>query len=121
MASTEKEITEQTRTTVPVVSRCYPNGTLIELLYRPLERQTLLALYDAGRWTVQPHVDHDAKTRLVPFSPENNLIKNEVVLLPSEPTMYGSEQDLVSDIQSFIHRYVDLRSEERRVGKECRL
>jgi hypothetical protein len=43
----------------------------------------------------------------VPFSPGNNLIKTEAVLLPSEPTIYGSEAELVSEIQQFIHRYVD--------------
>ena len=48
------------------------------------------------------------KRRLVPFSPENNLIKNEVVLLPSEPQIYGSEEKLLADIRSYIHRYVDL-------------
>src|SRR5206468_2327094 len=46
--------------------------------------------------------------RLVPYSPNNNLIKNEVVLLPSEPEEYGSEEQLLDEIQSFIHRYVDV-------------
>lgn len=30
------------------------------------------------------------------------------VLLPSEPEIYGTENNLVSDIQQFIHRHVDL-------------
>ncbi|KGJ65558.1 hypothetical protein DXU04_12070 [Bradyrhizobium diazoefficiens] len=45
---------------------------------------------------------------MVPFSPNNNLIKNEVVLLPSEPRSYGDEQELVSEVVAFIHRYADL-------------
>ena len=44
----------------------------------------------------------------MPFSANNNLIKNEVVLLPSEPQIYGSEEKLVAEIREFIHRYVDL-------------
>ena len=44
---------------------------------------------------------------LVPFSANNNLIKNEVVLLPSEPRIYGSETQLVTEIGEFIRRYVD--------------
>jgi hypothetical protein len=44
----------------------------------------------------------------VPYSPNNNLIKNEVILLPSEPEDFGSEEELLSQIQSFIHRYVDV-------------
>src|SRR4051794_5371841 len=100
---------EQTRTTVPTVSRNLQDGSLIELLYRPQERRTALALYDAGRWTIRPHFDVDG-VRLAPFSPNNNLIKNDVVLLPSEPQAYGSEQELLTSIGAFIHRYVDLSS-----------
>ncbi len=65
-------------------------------------------MYSAGSWTLVDRVDLNGDAPLVPFSAENNLIKNEVVLLPSEPEIYGSEKELLSDIQSFIHRYVDL-------------
>ncbi len=92
----------------PTVSAILEDGTIVELVYQPQTRQTILALYNAGRWTLQPHIDPDDGHRLVPFSPDNNLIKNEVVLLPSEPGIYGSEKELLADIQSFIHRYVDV-------------
>ncbi|WP_342723926.1 hypothetical protein AAFG07_33265 [Bradyrhizobium sp. B097] len=81
---------------------------MIELVYQPKERKTLLALYSAAHWTLLPHVDLAAVRRLIPFSPENNLIKNNVVLLPSEPRIYDTEERLVSEIRQFIHRYVDL-------------
>ena len=58
-------------------------------------------------WTLQDAIDLGPDARLVPFSANNNLIKNEVVLLPREPRIYGSEAQLVADIRSFIHRYVD--------------
>jgi hypothetical protein len=93
---------------IPTVSALLPDCTIVELLYESERSRTLYALYSAGRWTVQPHVDTEQRVRLVPFSPENNLIKNEVVLLPSEPRMYGGEDRLVSDVREFIHRYVDL-------------
>jgi len=91
----------------PTVSAIGEDGTIVELVYRPEHRQTLLSLYNAGRWSLMAHVDLD-ESRLVPFSPHNNLIKNDVVLLPSEPLIYGSEENLLADIQSYIHRYVDL-------------
>jgi hypothetical protein len=31
-----------------------------------------------------------------------------VILLPSEPCIYGTEEELLADIKSFIHRYADL-------------
>src|ERR1700693_949928 len=102
------ESTAAKKTTIPTVSSTLEDGTIIELLYRAHERQMVFAVYNAGRWTLQPHIDLDDESRLTPFSPNNNLIKNEVVLLPSEPKTYGSEEKLLFDIRSFIHRYVDL-------------
>ena len=104
----EDEPNEKKKQTVPTASGVIYDGTLIELVFQPKRRQTIFAVYDAGRWTLKPYVDLDDGTRLVPFSPENNLIKNEAVLLPSEPQIYGSEEQLLSDIRSYIHRYVDL-------------
>src|SRR3984893_7811851 len=92
----------------PTTSAILPDGAVIELIYQSEASRTLLALHSAGRWTLQPHVDIGSALRLVPFSPNNNLIKNDVVLLPSEPRTYGSEDNLVAEIRGFIHRYVDL-------------
>src|SRR6266850_1401369 len=78
------------------------------MVVQPKQRRTLFAIYSAGRWTLQDGIDLGSESRLVPFSPNNNLIKNEVVLLPSEPSIYGSEEKLVAEIQQFIHRHVDL-------------
>jgi hypothetical protein len=92
----------------PTTSAILDDGSLVELVFQPGQRSTCLAVYSAGRWTMQEDVDLDGVTRLVPFSPENNLIKNDAVLLSSEPRIYGTEEQLVSDVQQFIHRYVDL-------------
>ena len=54
--------------------------------------------------------------KVVPCSPNNNLLKNEVVMLPSEPRIYGSEAELVEDIRQFIHQYVDLDPAFERVA-----
>jgi len=76
---------------VPTASSILDDGTIVEMVYRPDQRRTFFAIYNAGRWTLQDATDIGPDTRLVPFSPNNNLIKNEVVLLPSEPRLYGSE------------------------------
>jgi hypothetical protein len=109
MTKTNSETSpDKNRATLPTVSRILSDGSILELLYRPDEERTALALFSAGRWTVQHHVDSDKKHRLVPFSPHNNLIRNEVVLLPSEPRIYGNEGGLLAEIHDFVHRYVDL-------------
>ena len=92
---------------VPTASAVLDDGTIVEMVYRPDLRRTLFTVYSGGRWTLQDTVDIEPDTKFVPFSANNNLIKNEVVLLPSEPRIYGSEAQLVADIRTFIHRYVD--------------
>jgi len=59
-------------------------------------------------WSLEESFMVENGEHLVPYSPYNNLIKHQVVLLPSEPEEYGTEEDLIRDIQSFIHRFVDV-------------
>lgn len=95
---------------VPAVSRRLSDGTLIELLYRPVEATTAFAVSRTGVWTIEDEVKVGGE-RLVPFSPRNNVIRNEVVLLPSEPVEYGSVEELLADIRRFLHRYIDVSPE----------
>lgn len=99
--------TETKKSIIPTASAILDDGTLVEIAFQPKQRRTVFAIYSAGRWTLQDAIDLGSDARLVPFSPNNNLVKNEVVLLSSEPMIYGSEEKLVADIQQFIHRYVD--------------
>lgn len=107
-AGASRKGTTEHRHVVPTVSDVLDDGTIVELIYRPEHRATLLATFTAGRWTLAGRVDVPTGHQLVPFSSNNNLIKNEVVLLPSEPRIYGTEQELLSEIIDFIHRYADL-------------
>ena len=92
---------------IPAVSRRLPDGTLIELLYRPAEAKTAFAVGRAGAWTIEDHIDIGGE-RLVPFSPRNNVIRNDVVLLPTEPAEYGTVPELLAEIRGFLHRYLDV-------------
>jgi hypothetical protein len=91
----------------PTASRELADGTLVELLYDPVRHATALAVWRDGQWTIEAEVQSVGE-RLVPFSPENNIIKNGVVLLPSEPTECGTKDDLISEICAFLHRYLDV-------------
>jgi hypothetical protein len=103
------------RQLIPTAS-AIQDGTIVEMTFQPGQRRTLFAMYNVGRWTLLDGMNLDSSARLVPFSPNNNLIKNEVILLPSEPQIYGSEASLVADVQQFIHRYVDLSPTFERVA-----
>ena len=104
----ENNTDENKKPIIPTASAILDDGTLVEMAFQPKQRRTLFAIYSAGRWTLQDAIDLGSDARLVPFSPNNNLVKNEVVLLPSEPMIYGSEEKLVADIRQFIHHYIDL-------------
>jgi hypothetical protein len=77
-------------------------------LYRPHTKTTAFSVWRDGAWSIESKWQGVDGELVVPFSPTNNLIKNNVVLLPSEPVDYGTEEQLLQDIRDFIHRYADL-------------
>jgi hypothetical protein len=90
------------------VSEILPDGSLVELLYDPELRNTSFAIWSAGHAAVAPKIATEDQGTLVPFSPTNNLIRHEAVLLPSGADDYGTEPELIEDIRRFIRRYLDL-------------
>lgn len=93
--------------TNPLVSTVLTDGTAVEMLYHPDPPETSFCVFRDGTWTIQPDVVVSG-TKYVPYSPSNNLLKHEVVLFPSEPEEYESEEALIAEILSFLHRYVDV-------------
>src|SRR5205823_3334983 len=90
------------------VSGVLDDGAILEMLYQPQEKRSAYAVWKDGQYTIEPSFRISPTHRLVPYSPQNNLIKNDVVLLPSGPEEYGTEAELLTEVQSFIHRYVDV-------------
>jgi hypothetical protein len=93
---------------IPTVSRVL-SDTLVELVYDPTNATTALAVSRFnGLWNIEQEVKIETGEVLVPYSPSNNLIASGCVLLPSTPIEYGRKSQLLTDIQSYLHRYVDL-------------
>lgn len=92
----------------PTVSTMEPDGSIVELLYDPDSKTTAFAVWRGGQASIERAITVQTGVRLMPYAPENNLIRNEAVLLPSEPAEYQSDAALIADIEAFIHRYVDL-------------
>src|SRR5450759_4306582 len=95
---------------IPTVSATFDDGSILEMVHRPDEKRSAFVIWRNSEWRIEPNFSRDARTRLVAYSPNNNLIRNDVVLFPSEPEEYGSEEQLMGEIQTFVHRYVDLSS-----------
>jgi hypothetical protein len=101
---------------VPILSSTLISGCMAELVYDARQGTTRLALWDGEEWKLEASVAGRGQERLVPYSPTNSLIKNGIVLFPSEPTEYGSEQELVGEVRSYLHRYVDLSESFERLA-----
>jgi len=97
----------KTQSSQPTVSAVLADGSLVEMLYRPEENRTFFCISKDGDIRYETNLLVNGR-RLAPYSPRNNLLTNEVVLFPSEPAEYGTEQELVEGIRAFIHRYVDV-------------
>jgi hypothetical protein len=92
------------------------DGALVELIYDPKGRRTSLAVWRDQACELVPSLELSNGDRLVPYSSGNNLIRHDVVLLPSRPEEFSSEASLVADIQAYIHRYVDLSPQFERIA-----
>jgi hypothetical protein len=91
---------------IPTVSATLRDGGLVELVYDPERNETAFIVAHDGEWQRHETVALDESHHLVPYSPNNNLIRNRVVLLAAEPEEYDEVRYLVARIRSFIHRYV---------------
>jgi hypothetical protein len=100
----------------PTVSAVLSDGRLIEMVFDPVAQQTRFAVFQGDTWRFAPIIHAPTGERLVPYSARNNLVRKEVVLFPSEPVEYGSEEDLVDEIREFIHRYVDVSPRFERIA-----
>ncbi len=94
----------------PCPGRVFSDGSILELLYDPASEETKFAIWDGDRWEIVPEYVTDTLETLVPYSAKNNLVSNEVIVLPSAVEEYGTNEDLITEIRAFIHKYVDLSS-----------
>lgn len=91
----------------PVMSVRTKSGSLIEMTLDPRTGEASLLAYRGGEVTEGRSMSIDGRD-YVPYSAENNLLTHRVVLLPSAASEYESDEKLVEEVKTFIHRYVDL-------------
>lgn len=113
--SAAKKRRQPTVRATPATSAILRNGSVIELV-RTLDRSaTRFALWEQGTCRpVEWFVDDTGRIR-VPFQVDNTLIAHEVMLLPSWHEAYGSQQELLAEIHTFISTYVALSDSFARI------
>jgi hypothetical protein len=93
---------------IPTASLVFEDGRILETVHRPREGRTAFVVWQDGAFRYETEIKLADGSVAVPYSAANNLLKHEVVLFPEKPGEYGSETELVAEIQAFIHRYSDL-------------
>src|SRR5260370_4650708 len=92
---------EQKQLLIPTASAVLPNGELVEMVYDPVLRKTQFVVGTAEAWGNQERTDLSPIERLVSYSATNNLVKDRLVVFPSEPAPYDASSDLVCRISRF--------------------
>lgn len=86
-------------------------GHLFEMVYDGKHengpRTAFAVRYPDGRLSVVPVLETD-NYRIMPFSPMESLVRQNIVRLPANLETYGSDVELQQRVQAFIHKYVDL-------------
>jgi hypothetical protein len=97
----------QSDNNVPTVSHV-GNNRIVELVYDAVAGKTAFAVADDKTLSIMPTVKLQDGTTLVPYAASNNLIRHRCVMLPSAIADHGGKTTLLSDLRSYLHRYVDL-------------
>jgi hypothetical protein len=100
----------------PCLSAILPDGRLVELLYDDAEGTTQFAAWDGREYRCVRIIPGHGNEDIVPYSGTNNLLKNGIVLFPSAVADYESTSALIAEIQSYLHRYVDLSGSFERLA-----
>src|SRR6185437_14421823 len=99
-----------------VTSETRADGSLVELVFDPVGNKTSLVVWKDDQWGMTSSVASGENRRIAPWSADNNLIKTGAITLPSCPEDYGSERELIEEIQAYIHKYVDLSAAFERLA-----
>jgi len=109
----ENETREKTRR---LVSQQLADGTIIEMVYCVREHRTQLAMYRDGAVSIDTTFSQPDGQKLEPVPATNNLIRHGAVLFPESPTEYESVEVLITDIEAYIYRYLDISDQFRKIA-----
>lgn len=82
-------------------------NNIAETVYDPVQKKTKFATYQDQKVQYVEYVKAEGED-IYPLDAKNDIVSKNVVLLPSEATEFGSEAELISIIQAFIHKYLDI-------------
>jgi hypothetical protein len=100
---------EEKERTTPISFKELEDGGLAEIVYDSDKQQTKLAIYRNGEVSYVDRVEDRGKI-LVPLPQAGSSIQKGAVKVPSAVEEYESKEKLINDLQSCIHKYIQLPS-----------
>ncbi|MGK2957402.1 MAG: hypothetical protein ACSLFB_03170 [Acidimicrobiales bacterium] len=98
------------------VSRVLDDGRILETICRQGDRKTQFAIFDKNQTNCVDEFKSNQEGLLIPVPATNNLIKHGCVIFAEAPEDYQSISELITDIQDYIYRYVDLTDHFRKIA-----
>lgn len=99
-----------------VVSEYFSSGIIIETIYDANTKQTALAYLKDGQIIVAASYKTSEEGKLEPIPAANNLIKHGALIFAEKPMPYESVTKLITDVQIYIYRYVDISDHFRKIA-----
>lgn len=103
----ERATNDREEKTKIIASAELEDKTIIEMLLNSKENKTSLAIYKNGEIEERKSIEVNGIV-LKPHPPEKDLFKHNVILFPSKPMEYGSQKELIQNIQAFVHKYLSV-------------
>src|ERR1035437_3679932 len=83
------------------------SDALYEMVYDQEKNETCFVTYNNGKIDFLDKIKKN-KQEYCPLDSRSDLISKNIILFPSNPVEYGTEEELIKEIQAFIHRYLDV-------------
>lgn len=80
---------------------------IVETIYNPDTKKTEFVSYKNGEIALLDVIKND-KGEFSPLDGRSDLITKNIILLPSEALEYNTNEELIKDIGTYIHKYLDI-------------
>lgn len=81
---------------------------VVETIYDPLLEKTQFVCYSENdELEIVDKVEKNGE-EIFPLDSRNDIIRKKVVLFPSKPEEYETDEKLINNIQNFIHKYLEV-------------
>src|SRR3989344_2540141 len=100
----------ETTTDKPIFkTTLFTEDALYEMVYNQITNKTSYFKYDkhGDLESFIDEVEINGK-KYKPLSPDHALVEKKVILFPTQATPYVNEEEILKEIQEFIHKYVDI-------------